>query len=263
MTCCHLTGKPKLADYGYNKYSQFGEDGIIEKIFEIIGTTSKVCIEFGAADGFDCSNSAVLWTTKGWQGILIETNEHRFKQLINNIQGHNCIAIHTHIDIENNSLESTLQRYNIKEPIDLLSIDVDGDDYYILKSLHTLKPRVIICEYNPTMPTHLDIYPAYGNHIGCSPAALVRLAQEKGYKLIAITHCNCFFVYESDFDKFNDFETSLEKIKMNQCVKNIITSYDGNYLIVGEQEGTPWGINKPYTENMYGNFRVLPMVISN
>lgn len=57
--------KPRLSDYKFIKHSQFGEDGIIQKIFEIIGTKSKFCIEFGGYDGITMSNTAYLWKEKG------------------------------------------------------------------------------------------------------------------------------------------------------------------------------------------------------
>jgi hypothetical protein len=66
-----------------------------------------------------------------------------------------------------------LKQSNIRNTIDLLSIDVDGDDYYIFQSLKYLRPRVIICEFHPTMPAHIDLYPKYHNYTGCSVAALV------------------------------------------------------------------------------------------
>lgn len=265
-SCFYMVGKSKLTDFGYNKYSQFGEDGIIEKIFEIIGTQSKVCIEFGAADGFDCSNTALLWSTKGWKGILIEPSA-RFNQLVKNVHNYNCIPINAFVDVGNNSLELILKKYQITEPIDLLSIDVDGNDYFILQSLKELRPRLIICEYNPTMPAHLDIYPEYGNVIGCSVAALARIAQAKGYKLVAITDTNCFFVQESDFIKFNEFETSLEAIQITKYLKYIINSYfDKKYLVVGEWDKVPWADSYAhlYPQGaLQGNFNSLPVTVHN
>ena len=82
----------KLSDFGHNVHSQFGEDGIIEKVFQILGTTSKRCIEFGAWDGFHLSNTANLWT-KGWAGVLIEANSAKYRELVKNVQPYNCRCI--------------------------------------------------------------------------------------------------------------------------------------------------------------------------
>jgi hypothetical protein len=158
-----IFASPKLADHGYNVYSQFGEDGIIQKIFERIGTTSKVAIEFGASDGFSCSNTANLWVhDPAWTGILIEPQQNLFAQLVQNVAPYHCIAIRQAVGVgAHDSLESLLREKNLTDPIDLLSIDVDGNDYHIFQSLQQIKPRLIICEYNPSIPAHLDIYSHY------------------------------------------------------------------------------------------------------
>lgn len=86
------TRKPRLLDFRKTIHSQFGEDGIIEKIFEIIGTTSKVCVEFGAWDGFFLSNTAALWT-KDWKGVLIEAEQNKFLALLDNVRNYSCVPI--------------------------------------------------------------------------------------------------------------------------------------------------------------------------
>ena len=86
--------KQKLTDYSKNTYSQFGEDGIIEQIFAIIGTQSKTVIEFGAADGFSCSNTANLWSKDlSWFGVLIEADDELYKKVVTNVAPYNCRAI--------------------------------------------------------------------------------------------------------------------------------------------------------------------------
>jgi len=238
--------KKNLRDFKFDHFSQFGEDGIIEKIFELIGTTSKVCIEFGACDGFICSNTAQLWKYNNWKAILIEPDQ-RFKDLVINTKNYNCVPINRFVGKDkHNSLEAILKEYDIHDPIDLLSIDIDGDDYYILDSLTTLHPRVIICEHNPTIPPLLDVYQQYGSDLGCSAAALVRLAATKGYSLVAMTDTNVFFVDSSLIDKFSEFEVSLSKIAINDYVKNIISSYSGMPIIIGPKKGQrfPYGVNR-------------------
>src|SRR5208283_2047561 len=88
----------KLIDFASNVYSQNGEDGIVEKIFSIIGPNSKVCVEFGAWDGFHLSNSANLWSKKGWQGVLIELNADRFKELVENTKQFDCRCINARVE---------------------------------------------------------------------------------------------------------------------------------------------------------------------
>ena len=252
------TQKPKLTDFGYNKYSQDREDGIIEKIFEIIGATSKICIEFGAADGLFYANTAQLWKYKDWEAILIESEAAYFPKLRENTKGYTCTLVHRAVGNEkDNKLECILEKHNLSTQIDLLSIDIDGNDYYIFESLNILRPRVIICEYNPTIPAHLDMYAPYNNSFGASVAALNRIAESKGYKLIALTICNAFFVIKEEFAKFSNFETQLAVLASNKHVKYLVTNYAGRYMIVGQQGSMPYGLTKPYNKEMFGTYNEI------
>lgn len=241
----------KLVDSAYNVYSQFGEDGIIEKIYEIIGTRSKLCVEFGAWDGFHLANTANLWT-KSWKGVLIEGNKRRFKSLVKNVQRYNCLCICGFVQSTGNStLEALLLEAGVTEQIDLLSIDIDGNDYYIFKSLESIRPRLIICEHNPTIPAEIDLVAEEDNYFGCSVSALVRVGKEKGYQLVAITETNCFFVLKEYQDLFSGFETRLHKIKNDRYVTFFITSYSGEYLL-SNTDGLAYGASFPYRGNLVG-----------
>lgn len=245
----------KLLDYGFNKYSQFGEDGIIQRIFQLIGTTSQICVEFGAWDGFHFANTANLWTN-GWQGVLIEADASKYLQLVENVSGYNCQCIQAFV-VPNgtNSIENILQREGIAGQIDLMSIDIDGDDYYIFESLHALLPRVVVCEYNPTIPAEIELIPAQGNYFGCSAAALVNLAGKKGYMLVAMTESNCFFVLADDFPKFKDYQTSIEELKFAKHLTYLITGYDGSYI--ASQEPT-YGCSRPSSQKFLGEYFAFP-----
>lgn len=250
--------KKKLIDYAYNMYSQFGEDGIVEKIFEIIGTTSKIAVEFGAWDGIYLSNTANLWTNDiTWKGILIEGDPQRFLQLADTVSRFNGKAICAWVGInKENCLETILEQNDITQPIDLLSIDIDGNDYHIFESLKTIRPRLIICEYNPTIPVHYDLYTPYDaqNNFGTSVAALNRVAQTKGYKLIALTVTNAFFVLEKDFEKFSGFETDLRLINVNDGYITMVTTQDGKYALIKNQRNVYfYGINQQFQGAFLGD----------
>ncbi len=257
--------KPKLTDYKRNVYSQFGEDGIIEKIFEIIGPASKIAIEFGATEGFFCSNTANLWTKgTGWKGILIEANKSYFDQLVTNVAPYPCIPIHQMIGVDaSDSLEATLKNAGIGDTqVDFLSIDIDGNDYYVLKSLDSLHPRLISCEYNVSIPAHLDVYPQYNNYIGCSVAALERIAAEKGYTLIALTDTNCFFLVNEELHKFADFDIDREHLKITKYTFHVISDYSGKHLIIAESGFTnAWGWAGASSESCNGDIVVVPGTI--
>ena len=244
-----VSGKPRLSEFAANRYSQYGEDGILEKLFELIGTSSRLCVEFGAWDGFHLSNTANLWTC-GWKGVLIEGHARRFNELVANTRGHSCVCIHAYVSREGpTSLEALLEAHGIHDPIDLLSIDIDGDDYHILASLDRLRPRVIVCEYNPTIPAEMDLYAEYGNFFGASVAPLDRVARNKGYRLVALTDTNCFFVLGDLFDHFAGFETRLGEIKIDRSLVHLITSYRGDYVL---SRPLPYGAGFPYREALHG-----------
>ena len=241
--------KQKMTNFSFNEFSQFGEDGIIEKIFKIIGTTSKIAVEFGGHDGLFCSNVARLWK-KGWKAILIEGDKNRFQQLVQNTKSFDCINICEYVGTkEHNNIEAILKRSGIHEEIDLLSIDIDGNDYYIFDGLQEIRPRVIIVEYNPILPAVLDLYQPYdpkskATGFGASVGAIHKIGKTKGYSLVAVTICNCIFVRNDSASLFDKFETSLREIQFEGHLKYLITTYSGERMIVGAASYFPFGLNK-------------------
>lgn len=249
--------KKKLSDYAYNTYSQFGCDGIIEKIFKILGTSSKICVEFGAYDGFYISNTAKLWTN-GWKGILIESDENKYLSLVENVKKYDCHCIKAFVGYEGlNTLENILKREKISDNIDFLSIDIEGDDYYVFESLKKIRPRLIACAYNPTIPAHIDLLPEKGNYFGCSALALAKLAEKKNYRLIAITEATCFFVRSEDFKKFKNYDTNLESIAPKRDLTYFITGYDGNYMLSNEPA---FGCARPSIQKFIGKYYSFPIL---
>lgn len=180
--------------------------------------------------------------------------------MMQNITGYQCTGIQAKVGIGSESLESILKKHGFKEEIDLLSIDIDGEDYYVFESLTSIRPRLIICEFNPTIPAHIDCYQRYGTHgFGCSVAALNRVAESKGYKLVSILGVNCFFVRAEDFPKFSAYETDLQQLRIDKSLRYIITSYGGEYRVI-EEKGDfysgkiNYGIGKKYPDLLHGNF---------
>jgi hypothetical protein len=242
--------RQKLTEFSESTYSQWGEDGIIAKIFDEIGTESRTCIEFGAWDGFHLSNTAKLWTS-GWKGVLIEGHKARYRRLVKATERYGCVCINAYVGIDSdNSLEALLARHKVGSSIDLLSIDIDGDDYHVFSSLTTLRPRLVIVEYNPTIPAEMDLYAEPGNYFGCSVTALVRVAIEKGYTLVAITDTNTFFVRNDLAGRLGKYETDLDKIRIDKYVNTIITGYDGRFVLTSEP---PYGVSRPSGTRLFGN----------
>jgi hypothetical protein len=234
----------KLSDFGSNVYSQGGEDGVIAKIFESLGEGTRFCVEFGAWDGFHLSNTASLFT-KGWAAVLIEASRPRYEALVERVAAYPCTCIHATVASTGaSSLEALLDRYGLSRSIDFLSVDIDGDDYHVLDGLRTLRPRVICCEFNPTIPYHVEMVGAPGSGLGCSARALVELGKRMGYGVAAMTRLNCFLVNEAEFGRLSAYVTDPEQLFQPKDVMHLISAYDGRYLLTAVP---PYGLSGPFT----------------
>jgi hypothetical protein len=183
-----------LLVYKSDSYSQGGDDGIIAAIFDRIGTTTKACCEFGAWDGIHLSNCRNL-ILLGWSALMIESDEHRFKDLVSNYATNPLVTcVNRLVDAELNSLGSILKASNIGN-LDFLSIDIDGLDFEIFETLDVY-PRVICIEvnagHNPKSETRLRRDIAQ-NNVGQPLQVFVRIADVRGYDLVCYTG-NAFFV---------------------------------------------------------------------
>jgi hypothetical protein len=218
-----------------NIQSQFGEDGVIEEIFRRIGCRNKICVEFGAWDGVHLSNTWNLWNRQGWAALLIEGDKEKFETLVNTCRSFkNVNTFQAYVaGSGSNSLEAILDTFKLPADIDLLSIDIDGNEYYIIKSLSRYLPRVIIAEYNPTIPPDREIIQAEGEYFGSSALSLLKLGQKKGYKLAHMTATNIFLVHQNDFYKLLIDEPSLESVFLKCNLTYLISSYDGKTFLAG------------------------------
>lgn len=177
-----------------NTYSQNGEDGIIAAIFRKIGTSTKICCEFGAWDGIHLSNCRSL-ILAGWSALMIEGDRGRFKDLVSNYTDNpSVICVNKFVSASSDSLGSILKSNNMGD-LDLLSIDIDGLDYEIFEMLD-VRPRVICIEvnagHNPTSETRLDRTVAEKG-VGQSLQVFNSIADMKGYDFVCYS-ANAFFV---------------------------------------------------------------------
>ena len=229
----------KLKQYANNKFSQFGEDGIIERIFEILPKNEKYwCVEFGAWDGKHLSNTYELIKNKHWNGILIEGNSKKFQDLKRTFGNtNNAILINEFVAFEgNHTLDNIIEKENIPVDFDLLSIDIDGNDYHVWESLKKHQPRVVVIEFNPTIPSDIEFVQEKKeslNH-GNSLLSLIKLGKTKGYELIATTTCNGIFVRKDLFDLFEITDNSINSMWENYDAPRIFQLYDGTLALTDE-----------------------------
>ncbi len=222
-----------LKGFEKNIQSQFGEDGVIEEIFNRIGTKNKICVEFGAWDGIQFSNTWNLWYNKDWQALLIEGDSKKCETLIENTKAFNKVTpLNLFVSFEGeNSLDIIFEKHILPKDIDCLSIDIDSDDYYVFESLKNFRPRLILVEYNPTIPPYLEVIQKKGEYFGCSALALLNLAKSKDYKLVHMTNTNMFFVSKEEFVKLNIQEIDINKIFPIENLTYVITAFDGRALL--------------------------------
>ena len=222
-----------LKQFEANVQSQFGEDGVIEEVFKRIGTKNNICIEFGAWDGVHLSNTWKLWHNENWNALLIEGITERFNALTETTKEFkNVQSLNAFVTLSGyNSLNAIFDRLQFPSDIDLLCIDIDGDDFYIFESLENYRPRLVIVEYNPSIPPHLEIVQEPGQYFGCSALALFKLAKVKDYKLVHMTDTNMFFVRTEDHYKMNLDESELYTIFPVKYLTNVMTNYGGKAFV--------------------------------
>jgi hypothetical protein len=182
-------------------YSQNGEDGIIEEILRRIGSDTRYFVEFGVESGVEC-NCARLVLQQGWRGLFIEGNAGQFAKLVERYRPYPVRCVQALVTSAN--IEALFEANGVPPDFDVLSIDIDGNDYWVWSALRRWRPRLVAIEYNPTHPPTrrwvMKEDPGYQwnrtNYFGASLASLTNLGRQKGYALVGTdtTGVNAFFV---------------------------------------------------------------------
>ena len=191
-----------LNTFEHKIYSQHGEDGIITEIFKRIGVQSKTFFEFGAGAGTE--NNTIALLLDGWKGWWVDGGDYidTYKTLFAESIQEGFLTVSKNM-ISSKNINSIVKDLDMPKEIDLLSIDIDGNDYYVWKALEATKPRVVVVEYNAAYPVgHMFLQKESekmwngSNFFGASLSRFNALAQEKGYTLVCcdITGTNAFFV---------------------------------------------------------------------
>ena len=198
-----------IKKFGIKIYSQNDEDGIILYILKHIGIKTKKFVEIGVENGTEC-NTTNLLKNFNWKGVQIEGNKILYsdakiqlkkilKEKIKNLKLLNIFITKKNVN--------KILKNNCGKEVDLLSIDIDGNDFWIWKSIKCIKPRLVIIEYNSffgsklscTIPYNAKFIWDYKNkrsYYGASLKALEKLGKQKKYTLVGIDRngVNAFFV---------------------------------------------------------------------
>jgi len=198
-------GDPKrLLRYAFQVCSQNGEDGMIHEIYKRIGATTKTFVEIGVGSG-DENNTAFL-LSQGWRGFWMDGNP----EFLSNIDARGWLTNGSikgrQAFVTKENVCSLLDELGTPTEVDLLSIDVDQNTYYIWESLARFRPRVVVVEYNSVLPPDVEWIVDYGptttwdgsHNFGASLKSFELLGRRLGYYLVGCDFLgtNAFFVRE-------------------------------------------------------------------
>lgn len=194
-------------DYEFKVFSEWGEDGLIQYLVNTVPIRRKIFVEFGIQN-YQESNTRFLLQQDNWTGLVMDCSRDDITDLQNSAlyTRFNLTAVHARVEREN--IDELLVANGISGTIGLLSIDIDGNDYWVWDAITSISPQIVICEYNSlfgpsrkvTIPYRHDfdrMQAHYsGLYFGSSIAALASLATKKNYSLIASNSngSNLFFV---------------------------------------------------------------------
>tara|TARA_B100000989_G_scaffold70706_1_gene49505 strand:+ start:7047 stop:8528 length:1482 start_codon:yes stop_codon:yes gene_type:complete len=197
--------------------SQNGEEGVVQHILEKIYNNKlsnidglELC-DIGSGDGFFLSQFYYFIKNFKFKGLLIDGDKNHILESKKLFSNYDTIYHENMFIDKNNNIENFLDKYKFKKDLDLLSIDVDGQDYHIFNSLEKYKPKIIIIESNMTMNSESIIIENEQKNsenyigIGSSPRAIYELARKKGYKLCLQIFNNLILLDEKYFELL-DFE---------------------------------------------------------
>lgn len=227
-----------LLSYGRDITSEHGEDGIIAQIFKIIGVESRWCVELGALNGKHGSNVWQLLRNEGWSGVLIEADKTYFEKLQQEFAGMAGVhGVNAFISFEGpQSLDTIFARTPLPQRFDLFSLDIDGNEYHLWDSMDKYRPRVMLVEFNPTIPNSVAFVQPRDMSVfqGSSLRSFVELAKRKEYELVAANETNAFFVEAELFSKFGIADNSIDALHTDTTYQtSLFQLYDGTLKIAG------------------------------
>lgn len=204
---CAGEGARSLRDSEFRVFSQFGEDGIIQYLLRHVPIENDIFVEFGVED-YTESNTRFLLMHNNWRGIVFDSNAENVCSIQRDALywKHDLSAAQATLTAEN--INQLLEEYSVPSDIGLLSIDIDGMDYWVWKAISTVEPRIVVCEYNSVLGASRAITVPYqadfrrhvahysGLYFGASLPALIALGRIKGYAFVGSNShgTNAFFV---------------------------------------------------------------------
>jgi hypothetical protein len=197
----------RLSDAEFRVFSQFGEDGIIQYLISRVPIENDVFVEFGVED-YTESNTRFLVANDNWRGLIMDGGTSHIEFLHTNNLGWRHTVEARSLFITRDNINAAISGAGITGDIGILSVDIDGNDYWVLEAIDVVKPRILICEYNSTfgpdaavsVPYDPEFYRtrAHSSNLywGASLAAFCLAAERKGMAFVGSNSAgnNAFFV---------------------------------------------------------------------
>lgn len=203
-----------LEDVEFRVFSQWGEDGIIEWILQNLPVKPKTFIEFGV-ENFREANTRFLIENRNWKGLVMDGSEENMRALRNSRLHYRYDLTAASEFITRENINQLICKYGFSGDLGILSIDIDGNDFWVLEAIDCVNPSIIICEYNPILGDKFPITVPYdpsftrfkahhsGLYFGASIAAIKALAERKGYEFLGTNSngINAFFIRRDLFPR--------------------------------------------------------------
>jgi len=245
-----------ISAYEFKVFSQSGEDGIIQHLVNSIDIKNKTFVEFGVEDYLE-SNTRFLALNNYWSGLVIDGSPENIAFIKRDPIYWRCNIKAECSFITKDNINDILERNGIRGEIGLLSVDIDGNDYWVWKAIKNINPCIVIAEYNsffgaerkvtvPYDPSFVRTSAHYSKiYYGASIAALNAVAQERGYKLVATNKAgnNVFFVRA-------DLMGNLKELSVQEAYREI------NYRETHDEQGQLTYPSFQAAKVLIGNLRV-------
>jgi hypothetical protein len=202
-----LSSIDSLTEVEFKVFSQWGEDGIIQYLINSIKINNKVFIEFGVENYLE-ANTRFLLINDNWKGLIIDSDKNNVSSIKSDpLYWRYDLTAHCDF-ITRDNINSIFSQNGITGDIGVLSIDIDGNDYWVWEAIDIVSPRIVICEYNSLFGDEHTITIPYNKkfnrtkahfsnlYFGASLPAICRLAEQKGYDFIGSNSAgsNAFFI---------------------------------------------------------------------
>jgi hypothetical protein len=210
-----------LADVEFRIFSEYGEDGILEWLVHHNGTTPECFIEFGVHNYVE-ANTRFLLMFRNWRGLVFDGDKHNITVVRDDdiYWRHDLTARQAFITREN--INSLIIAEGLSGEIGILSVDIDGNDYWTWEAIDCVNPHIVVIEYNAVLGDRFGVTVPYDPHFartmahpsnlyyGASIVALTSLADRKGYALLGTNRAgnNAFFVRKDRLFRFDERLTS-------------------------------------------------------